>query len=249
MEQRRYNNLVNYLIEFNIILLIFAFPLTHSGFSSWFNNFWQSLLVLWVLSRLLTKEAAKTLLPPSGNLLLIFTGCILLSVILSEQVRFSLKNATYFAYGIGLSVAAYDFFRRDEQRIQRVVHYFITSTVLISIDAIIQVAWAKDILGVPMIDHRARAFFSHPFFLSLWSGIGIFLLIPQLMKTSATAARIIYSICLLIQGAAFFVLKNTCSMACHRNNFIMYVSLSAPQEETAENCIDTVRHYGRAFYF
>jgi len=207
MKQKHYSNFIYYLIELNIVLLIFTFPLIHVGFSNWFINFWQSLLVIWVLSKLFTKEVTKTVLPPSGSLLLIFAGGILLSIIFSEQIHFSLKNATYFAYGIGLSVVSYDFFRQDEQRIQRTVNYFIASTVLISIDALIQVALTKDILGFLMIDHRPRAFFSHPFFLSLWSGIGVFLLIPRLMNTSATTTRIVYSVCLLIQGTAFLFSK------------------------------------------
>ncbi len=203
MKQKRYSHLIDYLIELNIVFLILAFPLIHVGLDTWFNNLWQSLLVIWIVNKFIIKTEFKIIIPPAGSFLVIFLGAVMLSTLLSEQVETSLKNIKYFILGTGLYILSHDFFRQDEKKLWRVVNYFIVSALAVSLDAIIQAFFTRDIFGSPMAGMRASGFFSHPFYLALWSGSGIFLAIFNVTRASNKVEGFIYYACLLIMGIAF----------------------------------------------
>ena len=110
--------------------------------------------------------------------------------------------------GLGLCVVICDFFSHDEKRIFRVITYFIISTLLTSTDAIIhQLVFAKGGFGVSLSGLRATGFFSNPFYMSLWSGIGLFLAIFRLIEPSTKTTKLIYLVCVLILGGAFILSK------------------------------------------
>ena len=202
---RKFNFITDYLIELNIFLIIFIFPFIHKWSSIWFNNLWISLLVLWTLKKIVSKE--NIVIPPASITLAIFMGTIFLSSFFSEQLPLSFIKISYTLMGIGLYFVIYDFYKHHEKRFERTVHYFLVSTVLVSIDAIIQFIFSKDIFGIPMDDSRVRAFFIHPFFVALWAGIGLFLSICRLTETPDRIHQIAYRIFLVILGSAFLFSK------------------------------------------
>lgn len=202
-----YSRYIDYLIEFNIVLLIFTFPLIHIWFSTWFNNFWDSLIVLWLLRQFFFKDKISIPIPPSGLFWFLFISTIIFSSFFSEQFSVSLKNIIYPLKGTALCIVLYDFSNQDEKRFQRIITYFIVSSALVAIDAVLQVMFGKDLLGIPLRDMRATAFFSHPFFLALWSGIGLFLAIVRFFEAPTKTQKVVYQICFLILVAAFLFSK------------------------------------------
>lgn len=203
MKQKQYSHLTDYLIELNFVLLILAFPLIHVGLDVWFNNLWQSLIGLWAVSKFIINREFKIIIPSGSSVLAIFLGAVLLSTLLSEQIETSSRNIKYFILGMGLYIVSYDFFRQDEKKLRRVVNYVMISALIVSLDAIIQTFFTKDIFGLPMAGMRATGLFSHPFYLALWSGIGIFLAILNVTKASNKAESFVYYTCLFLLGVAF----------------------------------------------
>jgi hypothetical protein len=206
MVQKKIGPFLNYLLELNIALLIFAFSLIHMV--GWFNDLWKSLLIIWVLTKLTGTEKIKISIPTSFNYLFSLITVIILSCFFSGNIKLSFDNISYFVLGIGLCVVIYDFFSHDEKRISRVITYFIISTLLTSTDAIIhQLVFAKGGFGVSLSGLRATGFFSNPFQMSLWSGIGLFLAIFRLIESSTKTSKLIYLACVIILEAAFLLSK------------------------------------------
>jgi len=206
MAKKKISRYLDYLIELNIALLIFAFSFIN--IVGWFNDLWKSLLIIWVLKKLISTEKIKVSLPYSFNYLFFFITAVILSCIFSGDIALSFNKISYFMMGIGLCVVICDFFSHGEERIFRVITYFIISTVLTSTDAIIhQLVFAKGGFGVSLSGSRATGFFSNPFHLSLWAGIGLFLAIFRLIESSTKASKLIYLAFVIILGVAFLLSK------------------------------------------
>ena len=206
MVKKRIGRFLDYLIELNIALLIFSFSFIHMV--GWFNDFWKALLILWVFKKILNTEKLEIPILTSFNYLLFLIISIILSCILSEDIKLSFDYISYFMLGIGLSVVIYDFFIHDEKRISRAITYFVISAVLTSADAIIDhLVFAKKGFGVSLSGSRATGFFSNPFHLSLWSGIGLFLAIFRLIESSTKTSKLMYLAFVLILAGAFLLSK------------------------------------------
>ncbi|MFH2045478.1 MAG: O-antigen ligase family protein [Pseudomonadota bacterium] len=190
---KHYGRYIDYLIEINIILLFFAFPL----YLAVFNKLWDSVIIIWLLGKIVRKE--KWEMPPSGYFILIFLGTIVLSVIFSSQPDVNeIKNVIK---GIILSLVLFDYLRSDEKRINRIVHYFIASALITSCYAIYEIFILKDI-GI-----RVQSFFQNTFFLALWSGIGLVATVSKLLSKPSKAYFIVYEVVLIILGAALMLSK------------------------------------------
>lgn len=201
---KRCSRLLGYLIELNIILLIFSFSTVH--LCDIFNDLWKSLLVIWVVRKLISKDPIP--IPPSCIFLFAFTGAVLLSCILSQQPHLSFDKIDYLIYGMALSIVVYDLLNHDEGLPHRIGIYFIMSAVITSADAVIhQVVSGKGFRGFTLSGSRATGFFSNPFYLALWSGIGLFLTIFRLIEAHARTSRLVYLTFALILGAAFLFSK------------------------------------------
>lgn len=202
------NRFLDYLIELNIILLIFAFPLIHVW--NRFNDFWKSLIIIWVLKKLININInkIKISIPPTCIYLFALVGTIILSSIFSEQLHLSLNKIRYFILGITLSIVVYDFLNHSEMRIHRVISYFIISAVLTAIYPVVhQVIITKGTFGISLSGLRATGFFCNTFYLALWSGIGLFLVIFRFIEASTKTSQFVCSICILILGLAFLFSK------------------------------------------
>lgn len=193
------------LLEINIAALIFLFPFIHIGTGRLFNTLWSVLLILWALSLIIQRRRIP--LPASAPLLLLFAGILVVAGMLSEEAGMRLKGLSYMLQGTALFFAVYDFYRRQGQRAERTLAYLLISASLVSVDAVIQVLLGKDILGIPLALSRATAFFIHPFYLSLWSGIGLFIALALLMKTHGRFSRPFAGLSLLVLSAAFLFSK------------------------------------------
>jgi hypothetical protein len=172
-----------------------------------FTDLWVCLLGLWVLYKILTYQETGFRLPPSGRLLFASAAVVFLSVVFSESVFLSLDKSLHFLQGIGLSIVMYDYYSLHSERMERLISFILFSTLVVSLDALYQVVFARDIAGVPMNWIRATAFFTHPFYLSLWAVVGIFLATMRLLETSSTGHRIFYSTGMLVMGAALIFSK------------------------------------------
>jgi hypothetical protein len=207
MRQNTVKQVINHLIEVNILALVLFFPLMHLGFRGVFTDLWVSLLGLWVLHKILTHQETGFHLPPSGRMLLASVAAVLLSVVFSESVLLSLDTSLHFLKGVGLSIVVFDYYSVHSERMKRLISFILFSALIVSLDALYQVVFAKDIAGVPMNWIRATAFFTHPFYLSLWAVVGIFLATLRLLETSSTGHRIFYSAGMLVMGAALIFSK------------------------------------------
>jgi O-antigen ligase len=191
----------------NIILLIFIFPFIHVWSGVWFNNLWKSLIVIWVLKKLMDREKILDSIPPSGILLSVFVFTVLLSTFLSEQLSVSLRSISYYLRGIGLCIVLYDFSLSDDKRIQRVLVYIMGSAGIVAVDAIFQVLFKKDLMGTPLMQSRASAFFSHPFYVSLWTGIGLFAVAPIWANSTKRTHKLVLTIAISFFLFAFLFSK------------------------------------------
>ncbi|MEW6117190.1 MAG: O-antigen ligase family protein [Nitrospirota bacterium] len=191
---KEYSRFTDYLIELNIILLIFAFPLN----LVWFNRLWDALLVIWVIKKVAARE--RFALPPSAGLLAAFASAVTVSALLSAQPPY-IGKLRYFLKGVGLSMVAYDFFRYDQRRIVRVLNYFIACTLMVSLYATYEAIYLRG------LNSRAQSFFENTFYLALWSGVGLFIVIARLQKSSSKISSAVYYIIMLILGTAFLLSK------------------------------------------
>ncbi|MGB5159006.1 O-antigen ligase family protein [Desulfobacterium sp. N47] len=192
---KQYGRFIDYLIELNIILLIFAFPL-NLGF---FNKLWMSLIIIWLSGKILRQDSV--VMPPSGYFLLVFIGTIVISVIFSKQPDVSRGSVMYCIKGIALCMVLFDFSGHDEKRIDRIVHYFMASALMAAFYAFYQLFCLKG------IDTRAHSFFYNTFYLALWSGIGILAAISKLLAKPSKLSFYAYEVSLLILGAALMLSK------------------------------------------
>lgn len=191
---KAYSRFADYLIELIIILLVFAFPLN----LVWFNKLWDALLVVWTIKKIAGRE--QLVLPPLSGLLAAFAGVVVLSTFLSAQPQY-IGKLRYFLKGAGLSIVAYDFLRSDQQRIVRVLNYFIVCTVMVSLYAIYEALFLKG------FNFRAQSFFENTFYLALWSGIGLFIVILRLQQHLSKPSLAVNVLIMLVLGAAFLLSK------------------------------------------
>lgn len=225
----RLRKIFDFLTEANIYLLIVSFPLSRV----WFNNFWDALILIWLVGKVVSKDQGKSRIPPtppSGGMLTVFVIGMFVSSLVSVDHTASVSGTKHLLKGILLCVMSYDFFSADAKRIGRSVSLLIGSAVLVSLDALVQLTMSRDLFGNPLIASRATAFFPHPFYLALWSGIALYLCVVRLINSRSKKAFATYLLCVLSLGAAFLLSKTRAAWVAMGLTFVGF-SLFLPNKK------------------
>jgi hypothetical protein len=197
MQVKRAAHYLDYVVEANLIALFLTFPFA----LKFFNDAWMALLILYAASKLLRREDIA--LPPTTTILIFFVASIVVS---TTTTHLEFGKTRYLFMGLGTCLFAYDWFSRDEKRLSRVVFYFICSALFASCAAIYEM-----LFGDLPVHGRAEGPFSNTFYLSLWTGTGLFLAIIILAKSRGRAMLLCCLGAVIVLASAFILSKTRAS--------------------------------------
>lgn len=216
------------LLELNLAALVFLFPFIHTGSGRLFNSLWGTFILIWAVRKIVLRDRMQ--IPAALPLLGVLAGTIVVSSLLSEAPALKMKGFSYVLNGIALFPAVYDFALVREKFRERMLLYLLAATTLVGLDALIQVVSGRDLLGIPLSVSRATAFFIHPFYVALWSGIGICIALSLFMRSAGKKDQVLAAACLVVLSAAFLFSKTRAAWIAMAG-MLLFMVLSLPDKK------------------